>query len=136
MVSSFSAVSGRGRATILVIEDERDLLAMLQDELSAQGHKVITAENGSEGLEQLQAHEPDLIICDRMMPSMTGCELLARIRGVFPQYREVPFIFRTALGGKADRDEVADLKPHAYLSKPVDFDQLQAAVEGALAGLS
>ncbi|AEP09538.1 response regulator [Micavibrio aeruginosavorus] len=130
---SFSSFSSRSRGTILVVEDERDLVALLQDELSMQGYKVVAAENGSEGLELLQVHEPDLIICDRMMPAMSGTELLARIRGVFPQYRDVPFIFLTALNDPRDRDEVVDLKPYAYLGKPVDFDQLQKTVEGALA---
>ena len=130
---SFSSFPSRSRGTILVVEDERDLVALLQDELSMQGYKVVAAENGSEGLELLQVHEPDLIICDRMMPSMSGSELLARIRGVFPQYRDVPFIFLTALNDQRDRDEVVDLKPYAYLGKPVDFDQLQKTVEGALA---
>ncbi|WP_435641728.1 response regulator transcription factor [Micavibrio aeruginosavorus] len=129
---SFSSFPSRSRGTILVVEDERDLVALLQDELSMQGYKVVAAENGSEGLELLQVYEPDLIICDRMMPAMSGTELLARIRGVFPQYRDVPFIFLTALSDQRDRDEVADLKPYAYLAKPVDFDQLQKTVEGAM----
>ena len=118
--------------TILVVEDEASLCELLQDELSAMGYKVITAANGVEGLEKLQDCEPDLIICDRAMPAMTGYELLERIRGIYPQYRDVPFIFLTALTDQRDRLAVHSLNPTAYLEKPLDFDKLTRTIEEAL----
>ena len=80
-----------------------------------------------------QVGQPDLIICDRAMPAMTGYELLERIRGVYPQYRDVPFIFLTALTDQRDRAAVRPLKPTAYLEKPLDFDVLLNTIEQALA---
>ena len=124
----------KGQKNILVVEDEASLCELLQDELGAAGYIVTTAANGIEGLTRLQDVEPDLIICDRAMPSMTGSELLERIRGVYPQYRNVPFIFLTALTDQSDKEAVSDLKPTAYLEKPLDFDRLLKTVEKALDG--
>lgn len=123
----------RRNATILVIEDEVALGELLEDELSAMGFRVVVANNGLEGLEKLQEVEPDLIICDRAMPTMTGYELLERIRGIFPQYGSVPFIFLTALTDAKDKQAVQPLRPFAYLEKPLDFQVLMDTIEKALA---
>ena len=119
--------------TILVIEDEKELCDILKDELLSQGYKVQIAHNGQEGLNKLQELEPDLIICDRSMPQMTGFQLLERIRGAYPQYRKLPFIFLTALTDPRDRHAVDHLNPTAYLEKPVDFDLLSTTIKQALA---
>ena len=120
------------RKTILVVEDEESLREILQDELSSIGYRVVVARNGLEGLAKLQEIEPDLIICDRAMPSMTGYELLERIRGVYPQYKNLPFVFLTALTGASDKQAVAPLNPTAYLEKPLDFDILRKTIERAI----
>ena len=117
---------------ILIIEDEEALCELLVDELSALGYRVSTAKNGVEGLEMIQDIEPDLIICDRAMPAMTGYELLERIRGAYPQYNHVPFIFLTALTDQKDKLAVKPLKPTAYLEKPLDFDKLKSTIERVL----
>ena len=122
----------KSQVSILVIEDEEDLCEILQEELGAEGYKVTIAHNGLEGLSRLQEVEPDLIICDRNMPSMSGHELLERLRNVYPQYKRLPFIFLTALTTPADRQAVAHLNPYAYLQKPLDFQQLRSTIEKAL----
>jgi len=119
--------------TILVIEDEKELCEILKDELGSQGYKVEIALNGQEGLNKLQDVEPDLIICDRSMPQMTGYQLLERLRGAYPQYRKLPFIFLTALSDPRDRHSVDHLNPTAYLEKPIDFNKLSATIKKALA---
>lgn len=119
--------------TILVIEDEKELCGILEDELMAQGYKVEVALNGQEGLTKLQDVEPDLIICDRSMPHMTGYQLLERIRGAYPQYKKLPFIFLTALSDPRDKHAVDHLNPTAYLEKPIDFDKLTVTIQKALA---
>lgn len=126
-------MSTKDQKTVLVIEDEDSLCEILQDELSNAGYKVAIAQNGLEGLKKIQDIEPDLIICDRAMPTMTGYELLERLRGVYPQYRNVPFIFLTALTDSSDKTAVKPFKPTAYLEKPLDFDELLKTIEGALA---
>jgi DNA-binding response OmpR family regulator len=117
---------------ILVIEDEEDLCEMLQDELSQAGYSVVTAQNGEQGLEKIHDLMPDLIICDRAMPRMSGYDLLERMRGVYPQYANIPFIFLTALSDARDKYAVEHLKPAAYLAKPVDFDTLLSEVAKSL----
>ena len=118
--------------TILVVEDEKDLADILTDELSSNGYRVVTAQNGREGLDMLQSVEPDLIICDRVMPLMSGYELLERIRGAYPQYGSLPFIFLTALADPRDRHSVNHLNPTAYLEKPVNFDKLLQTIKSAI----
>ncbi|MFN3827462.1 MAG: response regulator [Micavibrio sp.] len=120
--------------TILVIEDEEALCEILQEELGAIGYKVHVARNGLEGLNRLQEIEPDLIICDRNMPSMSGHELLERLRNAYPQYRHLPFIFLTALSNAQDKQAVAHLRPYAYLEKPLDFQVLRKTITAALGG--
>lgn len=118
--------------TILVIEDEEAVCDILQDELSNYGFRIHTAHDGLEGLEKIQDIEPDLIICDRAMPAMTGYELLERLRGIYPQYQNVPFIFLTALTHSRDKQAVEPLKPTAYLEKPLDLDELHNVINKAL----
>ena len=118
--------------TILIIEDEKELCEILQDELSSQGYKVVVAMNGQEGLDKLQEIQPDMIICDRSMPVMTGYQLLERIRGAYPQYKNLPFIFLTALTDPRDQASVQHLEPTAYLAKPINFDLLSDTIKRIL----
>ena len=118
--------------SILVIEDEAEISALLCDELSSLGYKVTLASNGLEGLEKIQQVEPDVVICDRSMPMMTGSELLERLRGAYPQYKSMPFIFLTALTDASERSQVQTLEPFAYMEKPLNFDLLQKTLEQAL----
>jgi DNA-binding response OmpR family regulator len=111
-------------AKILLIEDEAPVREMLFDELTVQGHKVVEAANGEEGLQKFLELEPDLVLCDRAMPGMSGYDVLERIRGAHPQFEEVPFIFLTALTDPRDKAAVDHLRPSAYIEKPVDFGML------------
>jgi len=118
--------------TILVVEDERELLNILNDDLTSRGYQVEVARNGQEGLDKLQSIEPDLVICDRAMPVMSGYQFLERLRSGYPQYNNLPFIFLTALSDPRDRHAVDDLNPTAYLEKPVDLDKLAKTILKAL----
>lgn len=114
---------------ILVIEDEVPIREMLADELAARGYNITEAENGEEGLRKILETEPDLILCDRAMPGMTGFQLLERLRGVYPQYSTVPFVFLTALTDPRDKAAVSHLNAAAYIEKPVDFDKLNDTIQ-------
>ncbi len=121
--------SQKYKKTILLIEDEDSLAEIIADELTSAGYKVGKARNGLEGLDMINSLQPDLIICDRAMPAMTGDELLERLRGIYPQYRDIPFIFLTALTSAEDKDAVRHLTPAAYLDKPLDLDTLLETVK-------
>lgn len=111
-------------AKILLIEDEAPVREMLVDELTVQGHKVVEASGGEEGLMKFLETEPDIVLCDRAMPGMSGYDLLERLRGAYPQYDDVPFVFLTALTDPRDKGAVEHLHPAAYIEKPVDFISL------------
>jgi CheY-like chemotaxis protein len=139
MMNDFGAIglsgvlSARSRnPTILVIEDESELSGLLKDELSTLGYKVILAADGAEGLSKIQEFEPDIVICDRTMPQMSGSELLERLRGSYPQYKSMPFIFLTARTDPRDREEVLPFEPFAYMEKPLNFSLLQKTLQQAL----
>ncbi len=114
---------------LLIVEDERELCNILYFDLTNRGYEVEIAHNGQEGLEKLQLTEPDMIICDRAMPVMSGFQMLERIRGGYPQYKNLPIVFLTALSDPRDRHSVDHLNPAAYLEKPVDLERLAKTVE-------
>jgi len=121
-----------GMAKILLIEDEASVREMLVDELTVQGHRVIEAPNGEEGLKKFLETEPDLVLCDRAMPGMSGFEVLARVRGAHPQYDDIPFVFLTALADPRDKAAVDHLQPAAYLTKPIDFSALSDMINSLI----
>ena len=110
---------------ILCIEDEDDLRENLVEFLEELGHEVAEARDGAQGLAYLRIQLPDLVICDRSMPNMTGTELLGALRndGVTPD--SLPFVFLTALDDRRDRHATAHLNPTKYLTKPIDLDYLE-----------
>lgn len=119
-------------ATILCVDDEPELLAALSEELEDAGYDVIQAEDGCAGVEKAVQHKPDLIVSDITMPGKDGFELLKEIRDHHPRLADVPVIFLSAL---ADRNAILDGVHQGaddYLTKPVDFDMLQAKIAAKL----
>lgn len=117
---------------ILCVEDEPLLLEDLTEELEEAGYQVVTATNGIEAIKCLQAGQPDLILCDMMMPELDGPGLLQHVRREFRDLDTVPFIFLTA---KATREDIIAGKRMGvddYLTKPIDYDLLLATVESRL----
>lgn len=125
-------MSGEHMAKILLIEDETAVREMLMDELSTQGHQVFEAPNGEEGIKKFLEIEPDLVLCDRAMPGMSGYDVLECLRESHPQYDKVPFVFLTALTDPRDRASVDHLRPSAYIEKPVDFNMLSRKIEALI----
>jgi CheY-like chemotaxis protein len=118
-------------ATLLVIEDEAPLRANLLRILAAEGHRVIAAADGDEGIRRAREERPDLVICDILMPRVDGYGVLASLRSQ-PETAGIPFIFLTA---SADRENLArGLKSGAseYLTKPFRLADLLAAVRRRL----
>jgi len=114
-------------ATLLVIEDEEPLRANLVRILSAEGHRVLTAADGDEGIRRAREGKPDLVICDILMPRLDGYGVLATLRSQ-PETVATPFIFLTA---SADKDDLAHgLKSGAndYVTKPFKIADLLAAI--------
>ena len=114
-------------AKILVVEDDSAILANLSRFLRLEGFDVLTARNGAEGLRAVSEHRPDLVLSDLLMPEMDGETLLASMRADTIT-AHVPVIFLTASADRAERDAKLQLGASDYLVKPLDLQDLLAAV--------
>ena len=121
-------------ARILVIDDDPDTRAMLEQILKAAGHEVFLAADGREGLERYRASPADLVITDIYMPKQDGLETIREFRKHFP---EVSIIAMSGRALAVTMLSIArDLGAVAVLHKPFAADELIAAVAKALGGQS
>ena len=118
--------------SILVIEDEPEMRRNLTTILHLEGFRALAAENGRRGVELARTEAPDLVLCDVMMPELDGYEVLAELHND-PSTMNIPFIFLTARGEKADVRGGMNLGADDYLTKPVDKDDLLKAINTRLA---
>lgn len=114
---------------ILMIEDDESLCQSLSFQLRQEGFEVDICQDGEEGLLSAQQRLHDLILLDRMLPSMEGMQLLDSLRrgGV-----TTPVIFLTALGQVADRTQGLNLGADDYIVKPFAFEELLARIRCVL----
>ncbi len=103
-------------ATVLVVEDDTNLVEIYSKNLKTVGYDVLTAVNGGEALELLAKEKPDLIITDTMMPRMSGFDMLTKIRQI-PTFKDTPVIMMTALDQAEDKVQADKLGVVKYLVK-------------------
>lgn len=108
--------------TVVYVEDEEPVRHNISLALKRRVGKVITAENGKEGLEKTQAFNPDVVITDIEMPVMNGLEMIRRIREIYDRKR--PIIVITAYKDEEHHTDLAD----GYLYKPILFDKLEEMI--------
>ncbi len=116
--------------TILVVDDEQDIVELLRYNLNKEGYRVLTATNGREALRLLEKH-PDLVLLDVMMPEMDGWEVCKAIRRE-PETSTLPVIFLTARESEVDEVLGLELGADDYIAKPVRIRTLVARVKKAL----
>lgn len=116
---------------ILVIDDLPENVFMLQDRLEHEGYEVITAYNGSTGIEKALSELPDLILLDVMMPDITGIEVCRRLVNN-PATKDIPIILVTAKSGAEDTKEGLEAGAFDYIKKPFNRIELLARVKSAL----
>lgn len=116
---------------ILIVDDERDLLELLQFNLSKAGYEISTATNGRLALEAISQRAPDLILLDVMLPELSGTEVAGRVRAN-PVTANIPIIMLTAKG--EDVDQIVGLTVGAddYVTKPFSNKVLLARIEAVL----
>ena len=116
---------------ILVVDDQRANVEIMGGVLQARGYEVVSAMSGGEALEQVRAHNPDLIVSDILMPGMDGYELCRHLR------REaattlLPVILVTSLDPQVERVNGIEAGADDFLSKPVNWEELFARVKSLL----
>ncbi len=116
---------------ILVVEDDADIRDYLSFRLELDGHRVTTATDGLEGLSAAQAEPPDLILCDWMMPRMTGLELCLQVSDD-PELGGTPVIMLTARSQEIDVERGFAAGAADYLIKPFSAVELSSRVARAL----
>jgi len=116
---------------ILLVDDEPDILEIVSYNLTAEGYKVITANNGAEAVKKAEKENPQLIILDVMMPEMDGIEACELIRQI-PELKHVIITFLTARG--EDYSQLAGFKAGAddYITKPIRPKVLVSKVNALL----
>jgi DNA-binding response OmpR family regulator len=112
---------------ILIIEDEKELVMLLEDQLRAQGHEVLAAYDGREGI-RLARSRPDLILLDIMMPSANGFEVCRAIRNEV----RCPILFLSAKQSETDKIKGLTLGGDDYIVKPFGLRELLARIEAHL----
>jgi len=118
-------------AQILVVEDERDIAALVGYHLTKEGYRVRTAASGSEALEELTRSRPDLIVLDLMLPGLSGFDLLNEMRGR-PELSDTPVIVLTARRDEIDRIKGLELGADDYVTKPFSPQELVLRVAAVL----
>src|SRR5688572_933586 len=116
---------------ILLIEDNDDIRSNTAEILELSNYNVIVAENGKIGVAKALEHQPDLIICDIMMPELDGYGVLHAIQRN-ETIKNIPFIFLTAKTERSDFRKGMESGADDYITKPFDGTELLNAVDGRL----
>lgn len=117
--------------TILIVDDEDDILDLLAYNLKQANLTAVRAHDGKEALQQAEAHQPDLIVLDVMMPEMDGLETCRQLRK-HAVLRTTPIIMLTALGEDDDQIRGLDVGADIYLAKSVSMPVLVSQVKALL----
>jgi DNA-binding NarL/FixJ family response regulator len=121
---------------ILCIEDDRETAALIAEELVERGYEVSLAGDGREGFAAILKDMPDLVLSDISMPVMSGFEILERLTALAPRFRNMPFVFLTALSDRDNELRGRQLGADDYVTKPIDFDVLATIITARLAGVA
>ena len=124
------------RKKVLCVEDDRETASLIAEELMERGYDVYLAHDGREGFAAILKLLPDLVLSDISMPVMSGFELLERLTAVAPRFRNMPFVFLTALTDRDNELKGRQLGADDYVTKPIDFDRLDAIITARLAGVA
>ena len=122
---------------ILIVDDDPDIVLAVRMSLEAEGHEVIEAVSGADGIEKIKSEEPDLIILDVMMETKTeGFQLALKLRSQDPsseyiQYKNIPILMLTAIHSTTPlkfEPDIDYLPVEIFVDKPIDPDDLVGKV--------
>jgi DNA-binding response OmpR family regulator len=116
---------------ILLIDDDDGVLDATAELLELEGFKITKAVDGKEGLQKMESHIPDLVLCDILMPKMDGLQLLQEM-GKRPKLNRIPFIFFSAKSENVDIKNGLDMGADDYLTKPFELEDLLRSIDKSL----
>ena len=116
------------KTTVVTADDDPQLLRLVARNLQFEDYEVLTASDGQAALALIEAHTPDVVLLDVMMPKMDGFTVCHRVR----EFSTVPIILITARGQDQDKIRGLDLGADDYLTKPFSVDELLARVRAVL----
>jgi two-component system alkaline phosphatase synthesis response regulator PhoP len=119
------------KQTILVVDDEQDLLDLIEYNLKKEGFKVLKAENGEQGIQAAYEHKPNLVLLDIMMPKMGGIEVCDHMRSD-PELKHIPIIFLTARSDEKTEIEGLDKGADDFITKPISTTKLMSRIKAVL----
>ena len=123
---------------ILIVDDDPDILDALTMILEAKGYQVVTAREGAEGLANLKAEEPDLLILDLLMPKMDGIAVCKELQDPrWSKFKDIPILILTSVREEASRrryelETGLELNVDDYVEKPISPDVLLGRLEKLL----
>lgn len=116
--------------TILLIEDAQSIRDNTEEILTIAGYRVLTAENGRQGLSIARQERPDLILCDILMPLLTGYEVFNALK--VSGKHKIPFVFVTGSAEEKEIQEALAMGADGYIIKPFDGDELLQVIQDVL----
>lgn len=119
------------KQTILVVDDEKDLLDLIEYNLKKEGFNVLKAENGEEGIAVAKEKNPDLVLLDIMMPKMDGMQAVEEMRKD-DQLKNIPIIFLTARSDEKTEVEGLNKGGDDYITKPISTTKLISRIKAVL----
>lgn len=120
------------KGKVLVVDDDRLVLATVAHGLAQAGYQVIDADNGDDAILLARQHKPDLALLDIRMEGKTGFDVAEYLR----EYCQIPFMFLSAFADEATLKQVRALGALTYLTKPLDIQQIIPEVEAAFAKIA
>ncbi len=119
------------KQTILVVDDEQDLLDLIEYNLRKEGFQVLKAENGQDAIHIAKEMKPDLVLLDIMMPQMDGIEVCDRMRED-PDLKQIPIIFLTARSDEKTEVEGLNKGADDFITKPISTTKLISRIKAVL----
>ncbi|MFN0149909.1 MAG: response regulator [bacterium] len=129
---SSNGAAQKAKQTILVVDDEANLRKILKFHLEASGYRVLTAEDGMEGIEVAKREQPTLVLLDLMMPKMSGSDVVRELK-VEPTTRFIPVIILTAKTGNEEKIRQLENGAQDYITKPFSLSEVLARVKSVIA---
>ncbi|MGH9340486.1 MAG: winged helix-turn-helix domain-containing protein [Acidobacteriota bacterium] len=117
--------------SVLIIDDDPDILDLVRFNLEKEGYRCILADNGPQGLDLIRKSKPSLVVLDIMLPGFSGVEILKAIKSQV-EYKGIPIIMLTAKGEEIDRVLGLELGAGDYVTKPFSIRELVLRVKKAL----